>query len=115
MNMGEPKITEKRWRKEIEKEAYESWKQEGAYRFEKDALKPVYSIDTPPPYVNTPVHIGQATTYVMMDMFARYRRMKGYNVLFPLGLDRNGLPIEMAVEKRFNLRLCDTPREKFIE
>jgi len=110
-----PAIREKRWRKEFEKEIYERWKESRAYRFEKGSEKPVYSIDTPPPYVNTPVHIGQATTYVMMDMFARYRRMKGYNVLFPLGLDRNGLPIEMAVEKRFNVRLCDTPREKFIE
>lgn len=65
--------------------------------------------------MNTPVHIGQATTYVLMDMFARYRRMRGYNVLFPLGLDRNGLPIEMAVEKRFKIRLRDVSREEFIE
>ena len=79
------------------------------------AKRKVYSIDTPPPYVNTPVHIGQATTYVLMDMFARYKRMKGFNVLFPFGLDRNGLPIEMAVEKRFSVKLTETPRERFIE
>jgi valyl-tRNA synthetase len=113
--MTGPKIKEKRWKQDFEKEAYEHWKESQAYRFEKDSAKPVYSIDTPPPYVNTPVHIGQATTYVMMDMFARYRRMTGHNVLFPLGLDRNGLPIEMAVERKYNVRLCDTPREKFIE
>jgi valyl-tRNA synthetase len=113
--MSEPRISEKRWEKEFEKEFYESWKENRIYTFEKKSKKPTYSIDTPPPYVNTPVHIGQATTYVMMDMFARFRRMIGYNVLFPLGLDRNGLPIEMAVEKKFKLRLCDTPREKFIE
>ncbi|MFQ6105683.1 MAG: valine--tRNA ligase, partial [Candidatus Hydrothermarchaeaceae archaeon] len=76
---------------------------------------PIYSIDTPPPYVNTPVHVGQATTYVLMDMFARFRRMTGYNVLFPLGLDRNGLPIEMAVEQKFKIKLSDVPREEFIE
>ncbi len=110
----EPKVIEKRWEKEFEKDIYEHWKDSAVYRFDKGSAAPVYSIDTPPPYVNTPVHIGQATTYVMMDMFARFRRMTGHNVLFPLGLDRNGLPIEMAVEKRFKVRLCDTPREEFI-
>lgn len=113
--MAKPKLREKRWSKDLEKEIYTSWKEKQVYRFDEDADKPVYSIDTPPPYVNTPVHIGQATTYVLMDMFARYRRMTGYNVLFPLGLDRNGLPIEMAVEKRFNIKLKDVPREEFIE
>ncbi|HDH28051.1 MAG TPA: hypothetical protein ENH13_02850, partial [Euryarchaeota archaeon] len=44
----------------------------------------------------------------MMDMFARFRRMTGSSVLFPLGLDRNGLPIEMAVEKKFKVRLSST-------
>lgn len=110
-----PKLREKRWSKELEREVYTRWKEEEVYRFRRDSDKPVYSIDTPPPYVNTPVHIGQATTYVLMDMFARYRRMMGYNVLFPLGLDRNGLPIEMAVEKRFKIRLRDVSREEFIE
>ncbi len=109
-----PGLIAKRWEKGFEKEIYEVWKKDGVYRFDPDSPKPVYSIDTPPPYVNTPVHVGQATTYVMMDMFARYRRMTGHNVLFPLGLDRNGLPIEMAVEKKYNVRLCDTPREEFI-
>jgi valyl-tRNA synthetase len=113
--MAKPKLREKRWSKDLEKEIYTSWKEKEVYGFDEDADKPVYSIDTPPPYVNTPVHIGQATTYVLMDMFARYRRMTGYNVLFPLGLDRNGLPIEMAVERRFNIKLKDVPREEFIE
>ncbi|MEE9474714.1 MAG: class I tRNA ligase family protein, partial [Candidatus Hydrothermarchaeaceae archaeon] len=112
--MADPKIKEKRWSKDFEKEIYEGWKKAGTFKF-KPNEKPVYSIDTPPPYVNTPVHIGQATTYVLMDMFARYRRMSGYNVLFPLGLDKNGLPIEMSTEQKFGVRLTDTPREEFIE
>ncbi|MBI5253165.1 MAG: valine--tRNA ligase [Euryarchaeota archaeon] len=107
-------LKEKRWSKEIEKEIYEEWKDKEVYRFKKSD-KPVYSIDTPPPYVNTPVHVGQATTYVLMDMFARFRRMIGYNVLFPLGLDRNGLPIEMAAEQRFNIKLNEVSREEFIK
>ena len=108
-------LEEKHWTKDAEKKIYDSWKASKCYAFDKNSKKPVYSIDTPPPYVNTPVHIGQATTYVMMDMFARYRRMTGHNVLFPLGLDRNGLPIEMAAEKKFGIKLTETPREKFIE
>lgn len=107
-------LKEKRWSKEIEKEIYEEWKEKEVYRFKKSD-KPVYSIDTPPPYVNTPVHVGQATTYVLMDMFARFRRTIGYNVLFPLGLDRNGLPIEMAAEQRFNIKISEASREEFIE
>ena len=113
--MAEPKIKEKQWDKDFEKEIYEGWKEKNTFKFDESSEKPVYSIDTPPPYVNTPVHIGQVTTYVLMDMFARYRRMTGYNVLFPLGLDKNGLPIEMATEQKFGVRLADTPREEFIE
>ncbi|MFC1800578.1 class I tRNA ligase family protein, partial [Nanoarchaeota archaeon] len=113
--MGEPKIIEKRWNKDFEQPIYEHWKGINAYAFEKKSKKPIYSIDTPPPYVNTPVHVGQAATYVLMDMFARYKRMTGHNVLFPLGLDRNGLPIEMAAEKKFKVKLTELPRERAIE
>ncbi len=108
----EPIIKETRWDKSMEKQMYESWKSKKCYSFSIKSSKPVYSIDTPPPYVNTPVHIGQVTTYVLMDMFARFRRMTGHEVLFPLGLDRNGLPIEMAAEKKFNIRLAGMPREQ---
>ncbi|MBU1854461.1 MAG: class I tRNA ligase family protein, partial [Nanoarchaeota archaeon] len=113
--MVETKIVEKRWSKDFEKSIYEDWKKKGVYAFNKNAKGKIYSIDTPPPYVNTPVHIGQATTYVLMDFFARFKRMVGQNVLFPLGLDRNGLPIEMAAEKTFGVRLTDVPRNKAVE
>ena len=109
-----PKLTEKNWDKQFEKPIYEEWKNTEKYKFDENSKKKVYSIDTPPPYVNTPIHIGQATTYVLMDFFARFRRMLNYNVLFPLGLDRNGLPIEMEAEKRFKIKLNEIPREKFI-
>ncbi len=113
--MLEPKIHEKRWEKQIEEQLCQQWKEQQAYQFDAKSKKKVYSIDTPPPYVNTPIHIGQATTYVLMDMFARYRRMMGYQVLFPLGLDRNGLPIEMAAEKKFNVKLNQVKREEFLK
>ncbi|MEM4264156.1 MAG: valine--tRNA ligase, partial [Candidatus Woesearchaeota archaeon] len=111
----EPKLKDKNWDKTFEPQIYNDWKAKEIYKFEKKGKKPVYSIDTPPPYVNTPVHIGQVTGYVMMDMFARYKRMTGHSILFPLGLDRNGLPIEMAAEKKFNIKLTQVTREKAIE
>ncbi|MEM7819862.1 MAG: valine--tRNA ligase [Candidatus Aenigmatarchaeota archaeon] len=107
-------LQEKAWDKNFEKPIYEEWKRNKVFRF-IDTDKPIFSIDTPPPYVNTPIHIGHAATYSIMDMFARFKRMIGFNVLFPLGLDRNGLPIEMAAEKRFGVTLRDVEREKFIE
>ncbi len=110
----EPKIKSKRWNSELENSISEEWKKSWPYGFDEKSKKPVYSIDTPPPYVNTPVHIGQATTYVLMDMFARFRRMTGSNVLFPLGLDRNGLPIEMAAEKKSGKKLTEMPRKEAI-
>ncbi|HLD96884.1 MAG TPA: valine--tRNA ligase [Candidatus Nanoarchaeia archaeon] len=111
----EPSIKESKWSKELEKDVYEKWKAEEPYRFDTGSNKKVYSIDTPPPYLNTPIHIGHATTYSLMDMFARYKRMKGFNVLFPLGLDNNGLPIEMAAEKKFDIRFHQLPREEFLK
>ena len=108
-------MKEKAWDKELEKPIVQEWRDNQVYKFDASSTKPVYSIDTPPPYVNAPVHIGQATTYILMDMFARYHRMKGYNILFPLGLDRNGLPIEVAAEKKFKVRLNMVPREQFID
>ncbi len=111
----EPSIKEAKWSKELEKGVYEKWKADEPYRFDSGSSKEVYSIDTPPPYLNTPIHIGHATTYSLMDMFARYKRMKGFNVLFPLGLDNNGLPIEMAAEKKFDIRFHQLPREEFLK
>jgi valyl-tRNA synthetase len=108
-------LEEKNWSKESEKQIYTEWKESKKYRFNKSSGKKVYSIDTPPPYVNAPVHIGHATTYTLMDMFARYKRMTGHEVLFPLGLDRNGLPIEMAAEKKFNIKFNTVSREEFMK
>ncbi len=104
----------KNWSVELESEITREWSKAELFKFDENTSKPVYSIDTPPPYINTPIHIGHATTYALMDMFARYRRMKGYEVLFPLGLDRNGLPIEIAAEKRFNISALKVSRDEFI-
>jgi len=110
-----PVLKEKTWSSNLEPHLFESWQKHQLFEFDEMRSKPLFSIDTPPPYVNTPVHIGQAYTYVWMDVFARYRCMAGYNVLFPLGLDKNGLPVEVQTEKAFNISMHETPREEFIE
>lgn len=114
--MAEIKLKEiKNWSPDIENKITEKWKKAEKFRFDKKTRKKIYSIDTPPPYINSPVHMGHAVTYCFMDMFARYKRMKGFEVLFPLGLDRNGLPIEMGAEKKFNVSPFKIGREKFVE
>ncbi|MFA5020016.1 MAG: valine--tRNA ligase [Candidatus Pacearchaeota archaeon] len=111
-----PKFSElKNWSVETESKITDEWKKLELYRFDSKTKNPIYSIDTPPPYVNAPIHIGQAITYCYMDFFARYKRMKGFDVVFPLGLDRNGLPIEMGAEKKFKISAFEVGRKKFIE
>ena len=105
----------KGWSLEIEKDIVQKWKNSKIFKFDAKTKKKIYSIDTPPPYINAPIHIGHATTYCYMDFFARYRRMKGFEVLFPLGLDRNGLPIEIGAEKKFNVSPFVIGRAKFLE
>lgn len=109
-----PKINQKQWNFLEENELLDLWKKNDVYKFNTNNDK-VFSIDTPPPYVNTAIHIGHAYVYVLLDIVARSKRMLGYNVLFPLGLDKNGLPIEVQTEKEFNISIHDTPREKFLE
>ncbi|MFH1319717.1 MAG: class I tRNA ligase family protein, partial [Bacteroidota bacterium] len=104
----------KRWDKSFEEPIRKQWKTNSIFKFDPKTKKPVFSIDTPPPYVNTPIHLGHATTYVIQDIIARYKRMRGFEVLFPLGLDRNGLPIEMAAEKKFGVSATEMERGKFI-
>jgi valyl-tRNA synthetase len=108
-------IEEKKWDKSFEEEIINSWQEKNLYKFNKNTIKKIYSIDTPPPYINTPIHIGHAYTYTQMDIIARYNRMKGYEVLFPLGLDCNGLPIELQTEKIFNIKIHDVSRQEFVK
>ena len=116
MQIKYPKLSEiKNWSPEIEIAITKQWKSAEAHLFNPKTKKQIYSIDTPPPYINTPIHMGHAATYSFMDIFARYKRMKGFEVLFPLGLDRNGLPIEMGAEKKYNISAFKVEREKFLE
>lgn len=80
-----------------------------------DGKRPVWSIDTPPPYPSGKWHIGAVAGYSLIDMIARAKRMEGCDVLFPWGVDRNGINIELALEKKANKRMQDWPggREAF--
>ncbi|HIP57106.1 MAG TPA: valine--tRNA ligase [Ignisphaera aggregans] len=116
----EPRIKEKRWSIEIEKELIKKWESEGLFKFVYDPSKQTLIIDTPPPYLSGKPHVGQAAHYVQIDMVARAYRMLGYNVLVPFYGDRNGLPVEVYVERTYNINpheMAKTPegREKFLE
>jgi len=110
-----PKIKASRWSIEREQEQIQLWEKEKTYQFNKISKKPIFSIDTPPPYASGPWHVAGAAHYAQIDMVARYFRMNNHEVLFPLGIDRNGLPVEVQVEKELNIHAYETPREKFIK
>jgi len=110
----EPKIKSKRWKPVAEAELLETWANEDTYEFNMDSGKTIYTVDTPPPYLSGPMHVGQVIHYSQIDTIARYRRMQGLEVNFPLGIDRNGLPVEVRVEKELGIHMHETPREEFL-
>ncbi len=111
----EPKITLKKWDFKIEDEVREWWQKEDWWKFDVNSPKPKFVIDTPPPYPAPLWHIGAAVSYSLHDMIARAMRMLGYEVLYPIGFDRNGLPIELYVEKYLGLTPWKTDRETFLK
>jgi valyl-tRNA synthetase len=108
-------LKEKRWKPEIEEEILALWTKEKLYAFKKNTKQPVFSVDTPPPYLSGPWHVGGSIHYAQIDMIARAKRMEGYEVIFPMGLDRNGLPIEVQVEKVYKKSMHEIPRQKFLD
>jgi valyl-tRNA synthetase len=83
------------------------WDEEGIYRFDRCATRErVYSIDTPPPTVSGVLHVGSAFSYTHTDIIARFKRMRGMAVFYPMGWDDNGLPTERRVQNHFGVR-CD--------
>jgi len=73
-----------------------------------------YVIDTPPPTVSGTLHMGHVFSYTQADFIARFQRMSGKNVFYPMGFDDNGLPTERLVEKTKKIRAVDMSREAFI-
>jgi len=110
----EPKIQEKVWDPKIESDIRKKWEDSKLYEFHPDTDG--YTIDSPPPYPSgRPWHIGAAAHYAQIDMIARTARMNGKNVYFPIGIDRNGLPVELYTEKKHGIRMRETERGKFLD
>ncbi len=99
----------------IEGKIQKFWEENRIYRFDPDSDKPVFSVDTPPPTVSGSLHIGHIFSYTQAEAIVRYFRMKGYNILYPMGFDDNGLPSERLTEKENNIKGIDMPRDKFID
>ncbi|BAU32906.1 valine--tRNA ligase [Microcella alkaliphila] len=89
----------------------EAWERQGTYRFDRAAAEAagkscVYAVDTPPPTASGSLHIGHVFSYTHMDLAARYQRMRGKHLFYPMGWDDNGLPTERRVQNYYGVR-CD--------
>ena len=85
------------------------WQEEGTYAFDREAAlagprEDVFSIDTPPPTASGSLHMGHVFSYTHTDCVARYKRMAGFNVFYPIGWDDNGLPTEKRVQNYYGVR-----------
>ncbi|RLG35033.1 valine--tRNA ligase [Methanosarcinales archaeon] len=96
----------------IEAKGIENW-DDSLYYFDWESDKAPYIIDTPPPYPTGSFHIGNALNWCYIDFIARYRRMQGYNVMFPQGWDCHGLPTEVKVEETHEITKSGLDRIEF--
>ncbi|HDM22583.1 MAG TPA: valine--tRNA ligase, partial [Methanomicrobia archaeon] len=100
---------------EIEEKIQRFWEEKRIYKFDLQSEKPIFSIDTPPPTFSGEIHMGHAMSYSQAEFMARYKRMRGYNVFYPMGFDDNGLPTERLVEKKYGVNIEEIGREKFVK
>src|SRR3981189_1946641 len=85
------------------------WEESGVYRFPRPASRAeVFSIDTPPPTVSGSLHVGHVFSYTHTDIIARFQRMRGKDVFYPMGWDANGLPTERALKISSGVRANPT-------
>ena len=98
---------------EVEKRIVDNWEDNKIYYGINLDNKKLFSIDTPPPTASGYLHIGHVFSYSHQDIIARFKRMNGFEIFYPMGWDDNGLPTERRVQDYFNVR-CD-PDEKSVE
>ncbi len=104
---GAPGVPDKPTLDGLEERWAAAWDEAGTYRFDDSATRAeVFSIDTPPPTVSGSLHMGSVFGYVQTDAIARYRRMRGWKLFYPMGWDDNGLPTERRVQTYFGVT-CD--------
>lgn len=101
------------WR-ESEPKWQAKWKEWEIHRFDPKSKREVFSIDNPPRYASGALHLGHAYGYTVIDFAARYKRLRGFNVFFPLCFDVNGTPVEVRVEKVKGVKASEVPRQEFI-
>ncbi len=102
-----PKVPDKPSLDGVEAKWATAWEDQGTYRFDRSKTREqVYSIDTPPPTVSGSLHVGHVFSYTHTDCMARYKRMRGFEVFYPMGWDDNGLPTERRVQNYYGVR-CD--------
>jgi valyl-tRNA synthetase len=91
----------------LEDKWVQRWESQGTYRFDRSKTREeIYSIDTPPPTVSGSLHVGHVFSYTHTDLIARFQRMRGKELFYPMGWDDNGLPTERRVQNYFGVR-CD--------
>ena len=100
---------------EVEPQLENFWQASGIYHFDPQAEKEVYSIDTPPATVSGHLHLGHVYSYSHADFIARFVRMTGKEVFYPMGFDDNGLPTERLVEKSLGVTAAKLGRQAFIQ
>jgi valyl-tRNA synthetase len=102
-----PKVPEKPALEGLEDKWQREWDAAGTYAFDRTAPREaVYAIDTPPPTVSGSLHVGHVFSYTHTDVIARFQRMRGRAVFYPMGWDDNGLPTERRVQNYYGVR-CD--------
>ncbi|MDR3222237.1 MAG: valine--tRNA ligase [Methanobrevibacter sp.] len=107
------KIIPKEYDYKREKYWQDKWEEIKIHKFIGDGTKPRYIIDTPPPYPTGSIHMGHVLNWVYIDMIARYKRLRNYDVLFPQGWDCHGLPTEVKVEETHNIKKNFVSRSEF--
>lgn len=101
---------------EIEEKWKKYWDEKQVFAFDETSNAPLYVVDTPPPYVSADhLHAGHIMSYAQAEFIVRYKRMRGFNVYYPMGFDDNGLPTERFVEKKYNIDKSKTTRGDFVK
>ena len=107
MSAEQSRVPEKPTLDGVETRWADHWLQAGTYSFAGNRDRAgVYSIDTPPPTASGSLHVGHVFSYTHTDCIARYKRMQGFDVFYPMGWDDNGLPTERRVQNYYGVR-CD--------